>query len=132
MVPVGSPQCFPFRSDSVRPNAPLIGEYGLCNSHGTLITRPGLALMHLLWEQWGESMSVPVDGQRIHGHAARTHNFLPGLLLTLMILHLFSFKQTNTQIHALACSVICLCPPVRTEGRLALLKSLMARLWHPL
>lgn len=38
--------------------------------------------------------------------------------------------HTHTRRHAW--SVICLCPPVRTEGRLALQKSLMARLWHPL
>lgn len=59
-----------------------------------------------------------------------THIFLPGLLLTLWILHLFSFKRTHTHTHAFACPVICSCPFVSTEGRWALLKSLMARLWH--
>lgn len=47
-------------------------------------------------------------------------------------LHLCFCTCFHWDPHRHACSVICLCPPVRTEGRLALLKSLMACLWHPL
>lgn len=79
--------------------------------------------MHLLLEQWGETMSVPVDGPAAHTRfSARVALYTYDFALV--------FIETHTHTHA--CSVICLCTPVRTEGRLALLKSLMACLWHPL
>lgn len=50
----------------MRSNLLLIRECGLGHSHGTVIALLGSVLMHLLLEQWSETMSVPVDGPAAH------------------------------------------------------------------
>lgn len=107
----------------MRSNPLLTRKCGLGYSHGTLIALLGSVLMHLLLEQWSETMSVPVDGPAAHTRFSAT---------VALYTYDFALVFIEAHTHGHACSVICLCPPVRTEGCLALLKSLMARLWHPL
>lgn len=42
----------------MRPSGPLIGEYGVCNSQDSLITRRSSRLMHLLLEWLGRGVHV--------------------------------------------------------------------------